>query len=226
MLLMLAGAFSSSVLPTYSRIYRHDKENLPRFYQLSYKYLMLVGFLIGLVTMQFGGKIVELIYGSGFRGAGTPIIILSGSLFAMMGYSNGPLLNAISKQRFFAWTQTIFVLVDAILCIVLIPAWGLVGAAAANTISCLGGLILHSIVCHRQLGLSIPWAVTMKVLLAVLVTGTAIQITILHGVPWWLILSVVAPVTYILSIFLLKLIEFDELRFLASGKPRPEEGLD
>jgi O-antigen/teichoic acid export membrane protein len=219
MLLMLPGAFSSAVLPAYSRMYRNNVDNLPHFYQLSYKYLTLVGFPIGLIAMLFGGKIIELIYGPEFKSAGMSVIILSGSLFAMMGYSNGPLLNAIGKQRFFAWTQAILVLSDALFCLVFIPRWGPIGAALANTISGVGGLIIHSIVCHRQLGLSFPWATILKSLFATFVVGVIIFLANSVGLPWWLVLLAVAPLTYALSALMLKLVKVDELRFLASGAP-------
>lgn len=219
MLLMLPGAFSSAVLPAYSRMYKNNKDDLPHFYQLSYKYLALVGFPIGLVGMLFGGQIIELIYGLGFKSANMPIIILSGSLFAMMGYSNGPLLNAIGKQRFFAWTQALLVLADAFFCLILIPRWGPVGAALANTLSGIGGLIIHSIVCHRQLGLALPWATIMKTSFATLVAGITILLANMSGISWWMVLLGIAPFIYIVSISMLKLIKVDELRFLASGVP-------
>jgi len=214
---MLPGAFSSAVFPVYSRMYKHDGDNLPLFYQLSYKYLMLIGFPMGLITMLYGGKIVGIIYGEDFVAASRVIIILAASLFGMMGYSNGPLLNAIGKQRFFAWTQAILVFSDAILCLVLVPTMGAVGAALAATISSLGGLFVHSFVCHRWLRLSFPWGSAIRAISATLAMGVVIYIANLSGISWWAIVFVLAPAAYILSTLLLKLIKVNELRFLARG---------
>jgi O-antigen/teichoic acid export membrane protein len=221
MLLMLPSAFSSAVFPAYSRLYGNDRDSLPRFYQLSYKYLMLVGFPIGLVVMFFGGKIVQIIYGEGFVEANASIIILASSFFTMMGYSNGPLLNAIGKQRFFAWTQALLVLADALLCLIFIPQFGPAGAALANALSGVGGLIIHSVACHRQLGLSLPWASALKTFISTLSAGGAVLAASWLGVNWWLVLLIIAPMTYLVPILLFKLVEVDEIRFLASGVPRP-----
>jgi O-antigen/teichoic acid export membrane protein len=225
MILMLPGAFSSALLPAYSRIYQHDKDNLSRLYQLSYKYLALAGFPLGLVVILFGGEIIGLVYGTGFEGASMPVIILACSLFAMMGYSNGPLLNAIGKQSFFAWTQALLVLADAFLCLMFIPYWGPVGAAVANVLSSVGGLIIHSIMCHHQLGLPLPWMTTMKTILATLMAGSVILMFNEFGISWWVILLVIMPFIYAISIFILKLVKVDELRFLASGTPAANRAL-
>ena len=220
MLLMLPTAFSSAVLPVFSRMYGDERSTLPRFYQLSYKYLMIVGFLIGLVTIFFGGKIIEIIYGNEFKDASASIIILSVLCFTMMGYSNGPLLNATGKQRFFAWTQTLLVLAETLLCLVFIPYLGPVGAALAIAISSIGGLMIHSIACHHQFELSLPWALSLKTLLSTLFAGIAIFTANWLGVEWWVVLLIVTPISYLAPIFLLKLVDFEEMRFLASGVPR------
>jgi O-antigen/teichoic acid export membrane protein len=181
---------------------------------------MLVGFPFGLVTMLFGGKIIELIYGDEFRSAGATVIVLATLLFTIMGYSNGPLLNAVGRQYFFAWTQGLLVLANTIFCLLFIPRWGPVGAALATSLSFLGGLLVHTIACHRQLGLSLPWMTTVKTIFSTLATGIVILAANRVGITWWVVALIVAPLTFMLQVLLLKLINLDELRFLASGVPR------
>jgi O-antigen/teichoic acid export membrane protein len=216
-LLILAGAFSSAVLPAYSRMFANDRSNLPGIYQLSYKYLMLVGFPAGVATMVFGEKIILLIYGSEFQNAGIALSILAVSLLTMMSYSNGPLLNAIGKQRFFAWTQSLVILANVIFCFIFIPPWGSTGTALATTLSGFVGFTIHSIACHHWLGLSFPWATALKTLLPTLIMGAACVLAINFGIPWWLVVFTIMPVSYGLPVLLLKLVKGDELRILAGG---------
>jgi O-antigen/teichoic acid export membrane protein len=224
MLLMLASAFSSAVLPAFSRMYKNDRANLARVYQLSYKYLMLTGFPIGAAAMLFGGKIIVLLYGAAFKDAGVPMAILAVSLLTMMSYSNGPLLNAIGKQRFFAWTQALFILAQAIFCLIFIPLWGAIGAALATMLSGLLGFSVHSVACHRQVGLPMPWLSTAKALFATSIMGAACILANYFGIAWWLVALTIMPCAYILPVFLLKLVRADELKILA-GQPAGDKGI-
>jgi O-antigen/teichoic acid export membrane protein len=216
-LLMLAGAFSSAILPVFSRMFVYDQKSLSAVYQLSYKYLMLVGFPIGVATVLFGGNVIVLIYGEEFRSAGVALAILAASLLTMMSYSNGPLLNAIGKQRFFAWTQAIVVVANALFCLIFIPFWGTNGAALGTMLSSVAGFSIHSFACHYWLGLKFPWETSVKVLLSTLLMGIACLLAGRLGMPWWAEAITVMPVAYAIPVFLFRLIKQDELRTLAYG---------
>jgi O-antigen/teichoic acid export membrane protein len=204
-------------------LHAYDRKSLSMIYQLSYKYLMLVGFPVGLATMLFGGQIIVLIYGEQFKEAGAVVAILAVSLLTMMSYGNGPLLNAIGKQRFFAWTQAVVIFANALFCLIFIPYWGVTGAAWATMLSSVGGFFVHSIVCHRQLGLSFPWATTIKTLASASFMTIACLLAKKYGMPWWLVALTIMPLAYATLVVLLRLIQPQELRVLAYG-PVIKEG--
>lgn len=215
MLLLLPLALSTTIFPTFSRLYVHARPDLRRFYQLCYKYLLVLGFPLGLGTMLIGDKVILLIYGDEFEGSATIIRILAVYLFTIVGHSNGPLLNATGRQRFFAWTQGLAVCANAVLCFLLVPKRGPVGAAVAFVLSGIGTFFVHSVACHRQFGLSLPWLTMAKVLLATLIMGLVVSTSLCADVPWPIVVSVVAPITYGLSILLLGIVQREELQLLA-----------
>jgi O-antigen/teichoic acid export membrane protein len=217
MLLLLPSAFSTAIFPHFSRLYIQARHDLQHFYQICYKYLLVVGFPLGLGTMLVGDKVVLLIYGDEFEGSATVLRILAVFLFTVVGYSNGPLLNAAGKQRFFAWTQGLAVCANGILCLLLVPTWGPVGAAIAFVLPGIGTFFVHSIACHRLFGLSLPWLTMSKVLLATLLMGLAVSIALRSGVPWPVVVFIVAPSMYGLSILLLGIVKREELRVLAGA---------
>jgi len=217
MLLLLPLAFSTAIFPTFSKLYAHARDDLQRFYQVCYKCLLLVGFPLGLGTMLLGDKVILLIYGDGFEGSAIVLMILAAFLFTLVGYSNGPLLNAAGKQRFFAWTQGLAVCANVLLCLLLVPTWGPVGAAIAFVLSGVSTFLVHSIACHRLLGLSVPWFTMGKVLLATSLMGLVVSISLSSGVPWLAAVFVVAPSIYGLAILWLGLVTREELQLVASG---------
>ncbi|MBM3134680.1 MAG: hypothetical protein FJZ89_05200 [Chloroflexi bacterium] len=219
MLLLLPGAFSAAIFPAFSRLYVQARHDLQHFYQICYKYLLVVGFPLGLGTMLVGDKVILLIYGDEFAGSATILRILAVFLFTVVGYSNGPLLNAAGKQRFFAWTQGLAVCANGILCLLLVPTWGPVGAAIAFVLPGIGTFFVHSIACHRLFGLSLSWLTMSKVLLATLLMGLAVSIALQSGVPWPVVVFIVAPSIYGLAILLLGIVKRAELQVLA-GAPR------
>lgn len=222
MLLFLPLAFSTAIFPTFSRLYVHARHDLQRFYQVCYKCLLLVGFPLGLGTMLVRDKVISLIYGDGFEGSATVLMILAVFLFTLVGYSNGPLLNAAGKQRFFAWSQGLAVCANAVLCVLLVPTCGPVGAAIAFVLSGIGTFFVHSIACHRLLCLSVPWLTMGKVLLATLLMGLVVSISLWSGVPWLVAVFIVAPSAYGLAILWLGLVTREELRLLAGGPVQAE----
>ncbi len=220
MLLLLPLAFSTAIFPTFSKLYAQARDDLKRFYQVCYKCLLSVGFPLGLGTMLVGEKVISLIYGDGFKGSANVLTILAVFLFTLVGYSNGPLLNAAGKQRFFAWTQGLAVSANVVLCLLLVPRWGPIGAAIAFVLSGVGTFFVHSIAGHRLLSLSLPWLTMGKVLLATSLMGLVVSISLSWGVPWLVAVFIVAPTAYGLAILWLGCMTREELQLLARGPVR------
>jgi O-antigen/teichoic acid export membrane protein len=223
---MIPGSFSKAIFPNFSSLHVHAPADLRRFYQICYKYLLVIGFPLGLGTMMVGDKAIMLIYGEEFASSAPVIRILGLFLFTIVGYSNGPLLNATGRQTFFAWTEGTAIGMNILLSILLVPEWGPIGAAMALVASGIGTFFVHSTACHRQLDLSLPWRTMGKTLLATLAMGIAIYFSLHWNIPWLLIVFPIAPLVYGAAILALRIVNQDELRLLAGGAPTTRQPLD
>lgn len=215
MLLLLPAAFSAAIFPTMSSFYANAKQDLRHFYRICFKYLLIVGFPLGLGAILVGDKVLLLVYGDDFTGSAAVLRILAISLFTLVGYSNGPLLKAAKRQRFFAWTESLKIAANAFLCLLLVPRWGAVGAAIGFTLSGIGTFFVHSIASHRQVGLNLPWFTMARVFLATAMMGLVVCISLQSNVPWLVVVFIAAPITYGLSLLALDILKQDELRILA-----------
>ncbi|MEO8391388.1 MAG: flippase [Chloroflexota bacterium] len=219
MLLMLPNSFASAIFPNLSRLHQQSPRDLRLFYRLSFKYLLILGFPLGLGTILVGQRAVLLIYGDSFNGSPLVIQIMAFFLFMIVGYSNGPILHATGRQRFYAWTQGTAAVGNFILCFLLVPTLGPIGAALSFTTSGIFTFFVHSLSCHRQLHLRLPWRSVIGVGFATALMGVVVVVGIQLGVSWILMSAVVAPVVYGALLFLLHIVRGDELRTLAGASP-------
>ncbi len=220
MLLYIPNALAPALLPNLSRLQDKSLEALQHFYSISFRYLAVIGFPLGLGTILVGGDLIEMIYGQEFTGSRPVIQIMAIFLFMIVGYANGPLLQATGRQRFFAWTQGIAALVSVTLNIILVPMYGPIGAAIAFTSAGVSTFIIHSLACHRQLQLPLPFEYLGRVGLATVVMGVSVYVlTRVVGLPWILVALTVAPVVYFGTSIALKTVSIAEIKVLASGEP-------
>lgn len=108
-----------------------------------------------LILLFFGKFFIDILFGSGYENSYTPLLILSfGSLMAIsIGYS-GFLLNMTKHQNL---SVKILFFVSALnigLNFLLIPHWGMNGAAIATSISVITWLFLAKIFVRRKLKIS------------------------------------------------------------------------
>jgi O-antigen/teichoic acid export membrane protein len=211
-LMLVPGAISVAIFPALSKLHVRAPGDLPRHYALVYKYLLILGFPLGLGTMLVGDQVIFLIYGHGFEGSVIVLRVLAPFLFTFVTYCNGPLLYATGRERFFAQTLALAVCAYGLLCFLLIPRWGSVGAAIAFVTTSVVTTSTYSVACHRLLKLSLPWITIGKVALATVLMGLVTFIAQASGMNWLVVTLLVAPSCYIGLLFLLKLVKRDELQ--------------
>ena len=215
--LLVPSALSSAAFPAFSRFAAHSRPDLQNFYQLCFKYLLLLGFPLGLGLILVADKVILLVYGDKFEHSVAILRILSVFLFTMVGYSNGPTLKAIGRQRFLLWTEGLAVFANGALCLWLAPIWGPIGAAVAFVIAGIGTFVVHSFACHTFLGLSFPLLTTSKILLATLFMGLVVAASRQLGAPWLVTTFILAPLAYGLALWLLGIVKRSELLILAGA---------
>lgn len=222
-LLFIPTALSTAIFPALSKLATHSDDDLQRYYQVSFKYMLLIGFPLGLGTMLIGDKVVLLIYGNDFLGAVPVIRVLSLFLFTLVGYVNGPLLKAIGKQNFLMWTEGGAVLINVLLCLWLASKWGPVGAAWAFVLAGILTFFVHSWACHHFFHIKISWGTIGKVAISTFLMGTVVSLSLKLEVYWLISAFFLAPLAYCISILGFGLIKHNELNFLFTAESKPND---
>jgi len=212
-LLMLPAIFHESIFPVFSQYYRTSTAALGRSFRTSYKVMLIIGFPMGVGTMLVSQYVIRLVYGPGFEKAALVMNILAIQLLTMVGFVNGAFLNATGRQTLFAVLRVTSVALNAILCLCLIPHYRYLGAAVAVAVTAVIDLGLYSLLCHRYVGLALPWSTALKVGLSTMVMGGSAHFALNHGVSVFVVLWL-APALYLVSLFAVRTIGAEEFQFL------------
>ena len=132
-----------------------DRERLASFVADATRWTFWPSLAITLVLVALG-KPILMLFGPGFEAGYPLILVLSVGLLARA--SIGPaerLLNMLGQQRMCALVYGLAFAANLVLCFVLVPHLGLMGAALATSIAILLETILLAVVSHRRLGLHV-----------------------------------------------------------------------
>lgn len=133
---VVISGFNRILMPLFSSMY-HDRKmgELQELYRVGTKWTIYVSLPVLLVLLLMPGDILALVYGGEYSaGAAAFVVLLVGQTVNLMTGSIGPLLLAGGQQRALVLLSTLVLGANALTCWLLIPLWGIVGAAAANSI--------------------------------------------------------------------------------------------
>ncbi len=200
--------FIVAIFPAMSVLYVKNKQYLQTVFEKTIYYLLLLSIPIGVGVSLLASRFILLFYTSEYGAAiGVLQILIWAEVFVFVNYFMGFLLNSIDKQGLFTRTIFIGLIINVVLNTVLIPSYGIYGAAFAT----LATEIINFFQLFRYTqnsGYTFNILKTIyKPLLAALVMGIVIYFSLsLHLV---LILSL-AILTYFLVLFLTKSIGKNE----------------
>ena len=133
----LPMAVAGSVFPLIVKA--HDSEDPQRFQeklQLFYDAMVGLGYAIAVPVFAFAGPIVKLLYGSAYAGSAAVLRVHVASLvFVCVGFARGQYLIARNETRFSMIASLLAAVVNVLLNLALIPAYGALGAAWATLLS-------------------------------------------------------------------------------------------
>lgn len=136
-------ALTASIYPRFSEYFLQDKESLASVFERSLKYLWIVVFPIAIGIAILARDIVLSIYSTDYFNSILPLqILILGLIFSFVSFPIGAFLNATNRQT----TQTIIVfcvlVLNVVLNIILIPQYGVIGAAISATV---GNVLLTAV---------------------------------------------------------------------------------
>ena len=156
-------AANAVLAPQFSRLHAKDsRAQLQRVVTASARAVFLSSLPVAGVLMMFGGWLAAAVFGAEFANSHLPMaIIAGGQMFnAAMG-SVGFLLSMTGHEADVARTLLFTAMLNIILNYLLIPGFGMAGAASATAISlCVWNILLFVLV-KKRLGIS-SWAFAGK----------------------------------------------------------------
>jgi O-antigen/teichoic acid export membrane protein len=149
----ISGVFLSSIIfiymPVVSELYARDRINeIRKGYVVLTKWLCIITIPSVMVILLYPEIILNFLFGKQYIIAATTLqILVIGSFINNLMGLNGAALTAVGRTKFIMYTTFIAAFINVILCIFLIPRYGVNGAAIAT----LSSLILNHILKSAKL---------------------------------------------------------------------------
>jgi O-antigen/teichoic acid export membrane protein len=138
-------ALSASVYPVFSSLFLKDKASIGPLFEKSWRYLFAIVFPLAFGLIAVAQPVIIHVFGSQYAPSVIPLRLLLGSLiFGFLALITGALLNATNNQKTQTSLITVVLVFNIILNLLLLPRFGIVGAAIAalcsNMLLCFAGL--------------------------------------------------------------------------------------
>ena len=194
--MFIAASFNAAALAWFSRQADDGPAQISRGVSMATKTVLALMLPVGLGLALFAAPLIELLYGSAYDGAVTPLRIL-GALVALWGINTTIVTVLVTRNRPDAYTvpALIALVPNLVLSIILIPSDGANGAAIAAVA---GAAVLVALALPRTARLfgRLPVA---RIFIAPLAAGAAMAACALalSAIPW-IVAAVVSVAAYAL----------------------------
>lgn len=182
---------------------------------LKYSFVLVVPF--ALILFSFPKIILRILFGESYIGASSALQILAiGAIFYTLYYINNAVISGIGKPQINTKIILVVALFNLVFNIIMVPTYGIVGAAITTSLSFLIALLWNSIVLKRLIKIKVPIVYWLKTLLcggALLVVIFWLKDLLNLGIwPELIICALLGIGAYIALIYILKLISINEIK--------------
>jgi O-antigen/teichoic acid export membrane protein len=192
-----------------------------RLFFLSTRYLAFFSFPVGAAGMILAYQIIHYLYGHEFIGAQRVLqIMFAASIFSSLSNPASAILYGFEKQAFIYKYGFVLALINIALDLLLIKAYGAVGAAVCfgiiTVLASVGGLIYTS----RLMSLKYPVVSVAKITLSTVIMGTVMELIINQnsGIPGFVVSIFTGTAVYLISSLVLGTFEEEDMILLQSTK--------
>ena len=211
-LLLLPGQFMNAIFPVFARFNEASRVGLQEAYRNSFRYLLILGFPLWVGTVVTADSGIDLVYGPGFENGATALRIMAFHLLWMHGFANGALLVATGAQSFLAVIEGVGAGLNIAVALLLIPRFGFLGASIAAVVSGIVFSLPIAVICHRRLGISLPYALALKTLASSLLMGAVAALCLREGIGLFVVVLVIGPTVYVAGLRVMRVISVDDVR--------------
>jgi O-antigen/teichoic acid export membrane protein len=155
LVVFVLGAANAMLAPTIAALHaRGETRRLQRVVTQSARLVLLCALPAALALILFGRWILTAVFGAEYAVGATALAILAAAQLANAATGSvGQLLSMTGHERDAARGIALSALINVVLNALLIPRWGMNGAAAASAASLITWNVLLAILVHRRLGL-------------------------------------------------------------------------
>jgi len=222
----LPMAFVASLYPVLSTYWHSNREKLAYAFEKAVTYCLALAIPVSFGTIALADKIV-LLFKDQYTETGMLLKVSMIALpFMFLGFPVGSMLNACDRQKRNTINMTITAVVSAMLNIILIPRFGVLGACITTLITSILMLVLGWIVIPQITHLN--WRAILKSLAKIILAGLvmlAVVLVIKNSINP-IITIVIAALVYALALYIFKGVSRDDINyFVFSLKGKDKEDL-
>lgn len=130
--LTVPTALMGAIYPAFSHLYGKSEDGLRMIFKNTLDYLMIISVPIAVGFLPLGDEFIHALWKTSYDGAINPAKLMLFSLpFIFLAFPTGNLLNAIGRQAATAMSRVFGLIALIVLDVILIPMYGIAGAAAA-----------------------------------------------------------------------------------------------
>ena len=207
-------------IPIFTGLYAKNKYGeIRRNYAILTKWLCSATFPLFAVLFLYPEQSLTFLFGSTYAPSANALRILSfGFIFHNFVGPCGASLVGIGKSRFVMFTSFTMVILNIALNAILIPFFGIIGAAIATMISLSSINIIQSMKLYSLIGaISLNKNIVKPTVLSLVLIGLFYIISQnFISVKWWMLIGILVTfyIFYILSILITKSLDQEDLRML------------
>lgn len=176
-LLIFTSAFSSALGLTLMREYVNNPEVIRPWYYRSVKFMLLIGLPLSVGGMILSSKLIPFIYGHEYQAAAIAFAILIWDTPLLMYTAHcGNLAVAMGRERRTASIYFTEAVLNIILNIILIPRYGIIGAAFTTIATEFTGACLFYIMFRRELGTGLGLNGIIRIAAAAAIMGITLHL--------------------------------------------------
>lgn len=217
---LILGSIRFIYVPIVSQLYlKNLLEDTARVYQVTTKWIFSVSFLIFILLFLFPKTVLSFIFGVQYAEAALALrIVAAGLMFASFLGLNGMTLLVIGKTRLLLWASLLGAISNVVLSIVLIPRWGIAGAATALLVSRVVVNIFNSVKLYHLTGIHPFSRNYLKCIFISGVLSAIIYIAVGDLVSFWMlpVIAVLFVVLFGLSLVVTKGFDSEDIMLLGA----------
>jgi stage V sporulation protein B len=217
--LTISSSVAVTLLPAASEALALNNDNIVKYVIYSYRYLLITLLPICAVVIILGRPVMDLLFPSSdgsltyaFAGIPMSILVVGMAFFSIYGIS-ASILQAAGKPYPAMYSLIIGTTTNLILTILLVPRYGLNGAAIATMIGSFIVMILTTMTTIRVTNTKLPYLNFLKIGLSSLLLGICL-LFVPRTIPGLLTSLLLLPLVYILFLSFTRSLETYDLIIL------------